>query len=104
MGVRTGPGETDQTATWSFQDPTDETWTLAAYQSWHKRAFGRAAAAAGAAHATPYTLRHSFLLFCSEKAGARQLGHDARLSRYGHVMTGSADGPGPGQKPVIRTM
>jgi integrase len=35
-------------------------WTEPAYQSWRRRAFARALAAAGVQHARPYDLRHSF--------------------------------------------
>jgi len=35
-------------------------WTLAAYQSWRRRAFKRAINAAGLPHGRPYDLRHSF--------------------------------------------
>lgn len=35
-------------------------WTQAAYQSWRRRAFKRAASAAGLMRARPYDLRHSF--------------------------------------------
>jgi integrase len=65
----------------------------AAYQSWRRRAFNRAARAAGLAHARPYDLRHSFalLLMCEGRSVinvARELGHDPRLTltRYGHVI------------------
>ena len=68
-------------------------WSLPAYQSWRRRAFRRAAEAAGVAPTTPYALRHSFasLLLHEDRSViyvARQLGHDARLtlSRYGHVI------------------
>lgn len=68
-------------------------WTKAAYQSWRRRTFDRARAAAEAHHATPYTLRHSFcsLLLAEGRSVisvARQLGHGAALTlgTYGHVM------------------
>ena len=68
-------------------------WTLAAYQSWWRRAFRRGIDAAGLAHARPYDLRHSFASLLLHEGRsviyvARQLGHDARLTltRYGHVM------------------
>jgi integrase len=74
--------------------------TLAAYQSWRRRSFDRAAAAAEASHATPYTLRHSFASLLLHEGRsviyvARQLGHDARLtlSRYGHVIDELEDQP-----------
>jgi integrase len=68
-------------------------WSLPAYQSWRRRAFRRATAAAAAVDATPYTLRHSFASLLLHEGRsviyvARQLGHDARLTltRYGHVI------------------
>jgi integrase len=68
-------------------------WTLAAYQSWRRRAFRRAIEAAGLVHARPYDLRHSFASLLLHEGRsviyvARQLGHDARLTltRYGHVI------------------
>ena len=68
-------------------------WTLAAYQSWRRRAFNRAIRSAGLAHARPYDLRHSFASLLLHEGRsviyvARQLGHDPRLtlSRYGHVI------------------
>jgi integrase len=72
----------------------------AAYQSWRRRAFNRAARAAGLAHARPYDLRHSFalLLMCEGRSVinvARELGHDPRLTltRYGHVIDELEDRP-----------
>lgn len=74
--------------------------TLAAHQSWRRRSFDRAAAAADAPRATPYTLRHSFASLLLHEGRsviyvARQLGHDARLtlSRYGHVIDELEDQP-----------
>ena len=68
-------------------------WTKAAYQSWRRRSFDRAAATAGAPAATPYSLRHSFcsLLLAEGRSVievARQLGHGANLTlgTYGHVI------------------
>ena len=68
-------------------------WTLAAYQSWRRRAFKRAIQASGLMHARPYDLRHSFASLLLHEGRsviyvARQLGHDARLTltRYGHVI------------------
>lgn len=68
-------------------------WTLAAYQSWRRRAFRRAIQAAGILHARPYDLRHSFASLLLHEGRsviytARQLGHDSRLtlSAYGHVI------------------
>lgn len=68
-------------------------WTLAAYQSWRRRAFSRGIQAAGLVHARPYELRHSFASLLLHEGRsviyvARQLGHDPRLTltRYGHVI------------------
>jgi integrase len=76
-----------------FPSNHGQPWTLAAYQSWRRRAFRRAMHAAGLAHARPYDLRHSFASLLLHEGRsviyvARQLGHDARLTltRYGHVM------------------
>jgi integrase len=75
-------------------------WTLAAYQSWRRRAFKRAIEAAGLAHGRLYDLRHSFASLLLHEGRsviyvARQLGHDARLtlSTYGHVMDEFEDMP-----------
>jgi integrase len=75
-------------------------WTQAAYQSWRRRAFARAARAAGLAHVRPYDLRHSFASLLLHEGRsviyvARQLGHDARLTltRYGHVVDELEDTP-----------
>ena len=75
-------------------------WTLAAYQSWRRRAFNRAIEAAGLEHGRPYDLRHSFASLLLHEGRsviyvARQLGHDARLtlSTYGHVMDEFEDMP-----------
>ncbi len=43
-----------------FPGQTGAPWSLAAYQSWRRRSFNAARAAALAPKATPYTLRHSF--------------------------------------------
>lgn len=76
-------------------------WTLAAYQSWRRRAFHRAVGAAGLAHARPYDLRHSFASLLIHEGRsviyvARQLGHDAwlTLTRYGHVIDELEEIPG----------
>jgi integrase len=68
-------------------------WSEAAYQSWRRRSFDRAANAASAEYATPYALRHSFASLLLHEGRsviyvAQQLGHDARLTltRYGHVI------------------
>jgi integrase len=76
-----------------FPSKRDVPWTLAAYQSWRRKAFRRALDAAGVAEGRPYDLRHSFasLLLYEGRSViyvARQLGHDARLTlgTYGHVI------------------
>jgi len=76
-----------------FPSKSGTAWTLAAYQSWRRRAFARACQSAGLAHARPYDLRHSFASLLLHEGRsviyvARQLGHDARLTlaTYGHVM------------------
>ena len=83
-----------------FPGHDGEVWSLPAYQSWRRRAFGRAARAANAENATPYALRHSFASLLLHEGRsviyvARQLGHDARLtlSRYGHVIDELEDQP-----------
>ena len=80
-------------ATLVFPGHDGEAWSEAAYQSWRRRAFARAARASGVDDATPYTLRHSFASLLLHEGRsviyvARQLGHDARLTltRYGHVI------------------
>ena len=82
-----------------FPGHDGEPWSLAAYQSWRRRAFARAVKAANLDHARPYDLRHSFAsLLLHERRSviyvARQLGHDARLTltRYGHVIDELEDG------------
>jgi integrase len=87
-----GPGRPDDHA-FVFPGKDGRPWTLAAYQSWRRRAFNRAVNAAGLAHARPYDLRHSFASLLLREGRsviyvARQLGHDARLTltRYGHVI------------------
>ena len=83
-----------------FPSATGTPWTLAAYQSWRRRAFNRAIKAAGLEHGRPYDLRHSFASLLLHEGRsviyvARQLGHDARLtlSTYGHVMDEFEDMP-----------
>jgi integrase len=68
-------------------------WSLAAQENWGRRAFGKAASAAGRPDATPYTARHSFASLLLHEGRsviyvARQLGHGANLtlSTYGHVI------------------
>ncbi len=88
--LRSGrPGEN----TLIFPSRAGTPWTLAAYQSWRRRAFKRAIEAAGLEHGRPYDLRHSSASLLLHEGRsviyvARQLGHDARLtlSTYGHVM------------------
>ncbi len=84
-------------------------WTLAAYQSWRRRAFKRALTAAKVEHARPYDLRHSFASLLlhegrREHYVARQLGHDPRLtiSTYGHVIDEFEDAPTLGAEEAIR--
>jgi integrase len=84
-------------------------WSLAAYQSWRRRAFRRATAAANAPDATPYTLRHSFASLLLHEGRsviyvARQLGHDARLTltRYGHVIDELENQPRVAAEDLIR--
>lgn len=75
-------------------------WTEPAYQSWRRRAFARALAAAGVEHARPYDLRHSFASLLLHEGRsviyvARQLGHGAQLTlgTYGHVIDELEDAP-----------
>jgi integrase len=76
-----------------FPSRRNEPWTLAAYQSWRRKAFRRARDSAGVQEGRPYDLRHSFASLLLHEGRsviyvARQLGHDARLtlSTYGHVI------------------
>ena len=92
-----------------FPGRTGEPWSTAAYQSWRRRAFARAAAEASADHATPYALRHSFASLLLHEGRsviyvARQLGHDARLTltRYGHVIDELEDQPRIDAEEAIR--
>jgi integrase len=91
-----------------FPSATGAPWTLAAYQSWRRRAFRRAIEAAGLEHGRPYDLRHSFASLLLHEGRsviyvARQLGHDARLtlSTYGHVMDEFEDTPRLGAQTAI---
>ncbi len=64
-----------------FPSKDGRPWTQAAYQSWRRRAFRRAANAAGLTNARPYDLRHSFASLLLHEGRsviyvARQLGHD----------------------------
>ena len=76
-----------------FPSNRGEPLTLAAYQSWRRKAFRRALEEARISGARPYDLRHSFASLLLHEGRsviyvARQLGHDARLtlSTYGHVI------------------
>ncbi|MGH2875926.1 MAG: tyrosine-type recombinase/integrase, partial [Solirubrobacteraceae bacterium] len=53
-----------------FPGTDGQPWTLAAYQSWRRRAFRRAVDAAGLAGVRPYDLRHSSPRCCCTKAAA----------------------------------
>ena len=75
-------------------------WSAPAYQSWRRRAFARAARAAGVEGARPYDLRHSFASLLLHEGRsvihvARQLGHGAELTlgTYGHVMDELEESP-----------
>ncbi len=105
-----------------FPGHDGEPWAADAYKSWAKKPprgasagaksaagspgpFARAAMAAGAPDATPYTLRHSFCSLLLHEGRsviyvARQLGHDAKLtlSTYGHVIDELEDAPRVPQK------
>ncbi|XAY03469.1 integrase [Paraconexibacter sp. AEG42_29] len=83
-----------------FPSEHGEVWTQEAYKSWSRRAFSRAAAAAGRPDATPYTARHSFASLLLHEGRsviyvARQLGHGAALTlgTYGHVIDEFEDAP-----------
>jgi integrase len=72
----------------------------AAYRSWRRRAFNRAARATGIEHVRPYDLRHSFASLLLHEGRsvvyvARQLGHGAALTlgTYGHVIDELDDAP-----------
>jgi integrase len=82
---------TDQTLIFPGRD--GKPWSEAAYQSWRRRAFERAATAAGVERARPYDLRHSFASLLLHEGRsviyvAHQLGHGAQLTLgcYGHVI------------------
>lgn len=92
-----------------FPNHIGEPWSLAAYQSWRRRAFDRAVKAAAIDHTTPYALRHSFASLLLHEGRsviyvARQLGHDARLTltRYGHVIDELEDQPRIDAETAIR--
>ena len=108
-GWRRAAGDLDDGAL-VFPSADGGRWSREAYSSWASRAsrgrkredgtrtgtggaFGRAALAAGAGNASPYTLRHSFCSLLLHEGRsviyvARQMGHDAKLtlSTYGHVI------------------
>ena len=93
-----------------FPGHDGQPWSLPAYQSWRRRAFKRAADAAGVGSTTPYALRHSFASLLLHEGRsviyvARQLGHDARLtlSRYGHVIDELDDQPRLPAEDAIRS-
>lgn len=65
-----------------FPGRTGSLWTLAAYQSWRRRAFTRALTAAGVEHATPYALQHSFASLWSAAVRAAA----------GHISNPTSDG------------
>jgi integrase len=100
-------------------------WTTEAYKGWSRKAargrkrngkragnpgpFARAAIAAGAPDATPYTLRHSFCSLLVHEGRsviyvARQLGHGAQLTleTYGHVIDELDDAPRLDAETAIR--
>ncbi len=92
-----------------FPSQTGAPWSLTAYQSWRRRSFDGARAAALAPKATPYTLRHSFASLLLHEGRsvvfvARQMGHDARptLPTYGHVEDELEDQPRVGAEEAIR--
>jgi len=84
-------------------------WSQPAWQSWRRRAFHRAAQAAGLeAIPRPYDLRHSFASLLLHEGRnvvyvARQLGHGAQLtlSTYGHVIDDLEDRPQRDAEDVI---
>lgn len=84
-------------------------WSEAAWQSWRRRAFSRALAAAGVAAARPYDLRHSFASLLLHEGRsvidvARQLGHGAALTlgTYGHVIAELEDAPRQSAESLIQ--
>ena len=92
-----------------FPSHSGTTWTRSAYESWRRRSFAKALAAASVDHATPYYLRHSFASLLLHEGRsviyvARQLGHDARLTltRYGHVIDELEDQPHIDAETAIR--
>jgi integrase len=108
-----------------FPGRAGEPWSQEAYKAWARKAprgrmrdgertgspgpFARAAQAAGAPEATPYTLRHSFCSLLLHEGRsviyvARQLGHGAQLtlSTYGHVIDELEDAPRLDAEEAIR--
>jgi len=84
-------------------------WGETGYQAWRRRAFARAAAAAGVDRAHPYALRHSFAsLLLHERRSvvyvAKQLGHGPQLTlnTYAHVVDALDDEPGMDAEQAIR--
>jgi integrase len=68
-----------------FPSRTGAPWTDAAYRSWRKQAFRRAATAAGMPHARPIPPASFFASLLLHQGAsvikvARELGHDARLT------------------------
>ena len=68
-----------------FPGHDGQPWTVTAYKNWRRRYFDPAAAAAGAAGARPYDLRHSFVsLLIAEGHNivdvARQAGHSPTMA------------------------
>jgi integrase len=84
-------------------------WSDEAYRSWRRKAFARAAAAAGVEPSVrPYDLRHSFASLLLHEGRsviyvARQLGHGAQLTlgTYGHVIDELDDQPHRDAEAVI---
>lgn len=75
-----------------FPSRVGDPWGREAYKSWERKAFKRAAEAAGCPDASPYTLRHSFASLMIHEGRsivevAAQLGHapTMTLDTYAHV-------------------
>lgn len=110
-----------------FPGRDGDRWAADAYKSWARKKpkgrkkpgeteragspgpFARAAIAASAPDATPYTLRHSFCSLLLHEGRsviyvARQLGHDAALTlnTYGHVIDELDEAPRIGAEDAIR--
>jgi integrase len=92
-----------------FPGHDGQPWSEPAYQSWRRRAFGRAARTPGLDPAPrPYDLRHSFAsLLIHEGASvvevSRQLGHSATmcLGTYAHVLDELVNAPRLGAEAAI---